>query len=238
MSAVAEFDNMIAKLFRSGSDVNREGKYIVKLFDLPSQKWKNYEIDDRLVASGNEPEFAKASMDGEVCRTELILLVEHDADIFKCAPLFSRWSQLWCPLLEKAFAVHAGGWDKIGNGFSPVIALACLTGCTDTFLITNEAKTVGEVKTNIREYKYSSIHFKWDTCKGNSGDAAYNHKCMVFTSKCFTHHKGHTVNASILFDYICEWDTANYIMCADTCSRPGAKPGQRPRGIWNNHVSA
>ena len=35
--------------------------------------------------------------------------------------------EIWVPLLEKAFAVHAGGWDKIEGG-QPQIALACLTG--------------------------------------------------------------------------------------------------------------
>jgi hypothetical protein len=65
MSAVAEFDNLIQQLFKE-DDVNEEGKYTVNLFDLPSAKWKTYEIDDRLFTVGNRPRFSRASPDNEV----------------------------------------------------------------------------------------------------------------------------------------------------------------------------
>ena len=67
MSAVAEFEGMIQKLFVDCADqCNAEGKYTVRLFDLPSQEWKEYEIDDRIFTSGNDPKFCEGSATGEV----------------------------------------------------------------------------------------------------------------------------------------------------------------------------
>ena len=70
--------------------------------------------------------------------------------------------QFWCPLLEKAFAVHAGGWDKIDGGQS-AIGLACLTGCLDTFYIYNRSKTL-----EPDNFKYRMCQYAYDQFKGNS----------------------------------------------------------------------
>ena len=47
-------------------EINEEGKYLVRLFDLPSQEWITYEIDDRLFTKGSQPRFGKGSVDSEV----------------------------------------------------------------------------------------------------------------------------------------------------------------------------
>jgi hypothetical protein len=39
MAALAEFDAEVEHLFASDK-LSEEGKYVVRLFDLPSQKWK------------------------------------------------------------------------------------------------------------------------------------------------------------------------------------------------------
>ena len=105
ISALAEFDGLVSRLF-SEQELALDGKYEVRLFDLASQTWKQYRIDDRLQT------------------------LPEDCSRLRFADV-SPEREIWAPLLEKAFAVHAGGWDKIEGG-DPQIALACLTGCRPT----------------------------------------------------------------------------------------------------------
>jgi hypothetical protein len=48
-------------------------------------------------------------------------------------------NELWFPLLEKAYATWKGGYDTIGNGGYPDVALAELTG-RKSFCVSTEAK--------------------------------------------------------------------------------------------------
>ena len=68
ISACAEFDGLISSLF-SPQRLSQEGKYTVSLFDLPSQTWKKYTIDDRLQScpqDGSRLRFADLSPEKEV----------------------------------------------------------------------------------------------------------------------------------------------------------------------------
>jgi len=97
---------------------------------------------------------------------------------------------MWSPLLEKAFAVHAGGWANIVGG-KPDIGLACLTGCTETF-------------------------------KKGGFDGGKD-----------------TVGPDALFEQLCAWDAANYILCASTGGKPGGTGchDNKSEGISDAHVS-
>ena len=79
----------------------RPNKYIVTYWDLTTWTEVDIEIDERLAAAPNGGLLAaKPSADGE----------------------------LWACYLEKAFAIHAGGWDKIVGG-QCAHAWAVMTGC-------------------------------------------------------------------------------------------------------------
>ena len=96
ISALAEFDGGIKKLFRKTKNIDtmpRDGPnmYTVTLWDLESWKEVDIMIDERLCANPDGQQLllgAKPSEDGE----------------------------LWAPYLEKALAIHCGGWDKIVGG--------------------------------------------------------------------------------------------------------------------------
>ena len=62
--------------------------------------------------------------------------------------------QIWSLVLEKAFAVHAGGWDKLVMGRAEV-GLVCLTGCTETFSIRNSSYSL-----DPSSFEY--VMKKWD----------------------------------------------------------------------------
>lgn len=96
ISAVAEFDGAIKKLFRKTKNVmnmptDEPNVYTITLWDLTTWKEVDIVIDERLCAhpDGEQQLLAsKVSEDGE----------------------------LWAAYLEKAIAAHAGGWDKLVGG--------------------------------------------------------------------------------------------------------------------------
>eukprot|EP00929_Paragymnodinium_shiwhaense_P041553 TRINITY_DN21574_c0_g1_i2.p1 TRINITY_DN21574_c0_g1~~TRINITY_DN21574_c0_g1_i2.p1 ORF type:complete len:527 (-),score=67.18 TRINITY_DN21574_c0_g1_i2:124-1704(-) len=105
MAAVAERPEYITRLFDQ-KELNHRGKYVVRLWSLLEERWKAYEIDDRLPVldydspAGLSLAYAKTSSDDE----------------------------LWPCLLEKAMAKHMGGYLAMDGGKS-IFALGTLLGC-------------------------------------------------------------------------------------------------------------
>ena len=200
ISAVAEFRGLISNLFKE-RELSPRGEYTVFLFDLVSLSWKTYTIDNRLQTHPHNPSllrFADLSPEGEI----------------------------WCPLLEKAFAVHAGGWDQI-NGGDSAVALACLTGCTDTVVIANMSTTL-----NPSHFKYSMKQYDWETFRGNSSKQAGR----LLAHSGFNGQFG-DASPDVLFDHLCEWDKKNFIMTAGTGgpNHPGNDDKSKD-GIVDKHV--
>jgi hypothetical protein len=63
------------------------------------------------------------------------------AGLLACKP--SADGELWCCYLEKALAVHCGGWDQINGGLC-THAWRLLTGCRNTYVIRSDAGEDGE----------------------------------------------------------------------------------------------
>ena len=114
---------------------------------------------------------------------------------------------------------------------SPNIGLACLTGCLDTWCVINRAKTM-----DPDEFAYRSYQYDWGTFKGNCSKKG--HKGKFRRSSTLFNHDESTVDAETLFDYICQWDEANYIMCAGTGGRPGVSGSHdnKKQGIADSHI--
>jgi hypothetical protein len=98
ISALAEFDGAVKKLFRKTTQLDQRpldgpNQYIITLWDLNIWKEVDIMIDERLpvMSDGSGRLLAsKPSEDGE----------------------------LWACYLEKALAAHCGGWDKITGKFN------------------------------------------------------------------------------------------------------------------------
>ena len=61
---------------------------------------------------------------------------------------------MWSPLLEKAYAIHAGGWVNIDGGCT-AIGISCITGCTDTYKVFNTQTTrVSYGNCTFKPYRY------------------------------------------------------------------------------------
>eukprot|EP00980_Cylindrotheca_fusiformis_P011215 scaffold2574_cov98-Cylindrotheca_fusiformis.AAC.5 len=115
ISALAEFDGAVKKLFRKTKNLmnmptDKPNQYIVTLWDLKTWKEVDIMIDERLCANPDGKQMllgAKPSEDGE----------------------------LWAPYLEKAVAAHCGGFDRIVGG-------QCTHGCKEQYTI-HETKETG-----------------------------------------------------------------------------------------------
>eukprot|EP00919_Chromeraceae_sp_WS-2016_P073042 GHVR01172682.1.p1 GENE.GHVR01172682.1~~GHVR01172682.1.p1 ORF type:complete len:323 (+),score=104.63 GHVR01172682.1:451-1419(+) len=109
-SAAAEFEGVVERLFITKS-FNLQGRYVIKLYDVSVSKWIEVVIDDYIPChprrwwdKGGRPMFA-TPVDNE----------------------------LWCLLLEKAFAKFFGGYGKLIGGYTPY-AFQCLTGQEEQWL--------------------------------------------------------------------------------------------------------
>jgi len=106
ISALAEYDGAILKLFKKTPDIdslprNDPNMYTVSLFELSDWTVKDILVDERLCSQARR-------------RTLL-------------GALPSSGGELWVTYLEKAVAAHCGGWDKIDGG-TCVHAWRLLTG--------------------------------------------------------------------------------------------------------------
>lgn len=151
--------------------------------------------------------------------------------LFPCAnirPQHSSYThdvlQIWVPLLQKAFAVHAGGWDELEGG-SPVVALPCLTGCLDIYHIRNQAETLDQ------EFTYIMWQPDYDAYTANSFCGSVT-LCDGFNDGTCD------ASAEVLFEHLCEWDAKNFIVCAGTGGRPGGSGSHDndSEGICDSHV--
>mmetsp|Transcript_7251 Transcript_7251/g.17726 ORF Transcript_7251/g.17726 Transcript_7251/m.17726 type:complete len:745 (+) Transcript_7251:177-2411(+) len=125
ISSVAEFDGAIKNLFRKTPSLHKMpmdkgtvatgNMYTVTLWDLATFREVDIVIDERLPAHYNGSGMVlagKPSDDGE----------------------------LWACYLEKALAVHCGGWDKLVGG-QCTHAWALLTGCREQYTMRRNPAT-------------------------------------------------------------------------------------------------
>ena len=196
ISALAEFDGAVHKLFENTpggiEDMPRAGpnEYHVTLYDLKTWEPVDVVIDERLAANATNPGKllgATPSDDGE----------------------------LWVCYLEKAFAVHCGGWDEI-NGGQCTHAWSILTGCKETYEI--RADDDGTYKCLG---KYNPNEDKWETMANSikkSFPGLWPMKWPDVGAEygAVDDEKFHNVSADDLFRKIAAWDANNYIIGAGT----------------------
>jgi len=206
ISALAEFDGSIARLFRKTRGIesmpgDQENTYIVTLWDLSTWSEVDITIDERLCTKP----------DGK--------------GLLGCAP--SVDGELWACYLEKAVAIHCGGWDKIDGG-TCVHAWRLLTGCQNVYTFRDPAgdgfMCLGATNpnTNQCEELANSPHdgFKglwpmpWPEV-GGGGD--FNLK----------------VDSNEMFHRMCAWDDADFVVC---CGTKAGRDSEATDGIVDGHA--
>mmetsp|Transcript_71791 Transcript_71791/g.126757 ORF Transcript_71791/g.126757 Transcript_71791/m.126757 type:complete len:569 (+) Transcript_71791:54-1760(+) len=201
LSALAEFDGAIAKLFKNtpsveslpGNDFNH---YTVTLNDITTWTPVDVVVDERLCAKDNN-------------------------SLLGCAS--SKTGELWACYLEKAIAAHCGGWNEIHGG-TCTHAWMLLTGCQEQYTIRDQGEgfvcwggrhpATGELSVENSPHKSSQVLYNqpWPEVGGGGGNS------LKLTS-------------DELFERMCQWDDANYLLCAgshghdDTQSTDGIVDG-------------
>jgi len=205
MSALAEFCGAIERLFRATEDIymmprDESNTYTITVYDMCSWKPVNIVVDERLCIDSDS------------------------GGLLGCSP--GRTGDLWACYLEKAIAVHCGGWDKIVGG-SCTHAWRLLTGCKDqyTFTLIRGSFTCGGVfnpNTKKQEELANSPH------EGFQGTWAMEWPKVGGGGK-----RGMKVDIKEMFKRMCAWDAANYIMC---CGSVEGSDKEVTDGIHDGHT--
>ena len=99
ISTLAEYDGAVRRLFRKTKDLdempfmNKPNLYTVTLWDLNTWEEVDIVIDERLCSRPNS---------AKLYGNQRLL-----------GALPSNGNDLWVPYLEKAVAIHCGGWDAL-----------------------------------------------------------------------------------------------------------------------------
>jgi len=191
ISALAEYDGAIAKIFKTHAEGIHEmpheehNTYNATLFELSDWSPVEVAVDERLCS----------------CADGSVLLGAH--------PTLS--GELWVCYLEKAIAAHCGGWDQISGG-QCTHAWSLLLGCKECYTFKdfdgcgfqcfskfNPNDKVWEPVTNSPHGGFRGL-WPSELPKVGGGSRGFNV----------------TLSVNALFEMMCEWDDANYIMAAGT----------------------
>ncbi|CAK9017147.1 Calpain-2 catalytic subunit (Calcium-activated neutral proteinase 2) (CANP 2) (Calpain M-type) (Calpain-2 large subunit) (Millimolar-calpain) (M-calpain) [Durusdinium trenchii] len=204
-SALSEFHGAVRKVFRKTPYLERlpldePQLYTVTLYDMKTWKPVDVEVDERLCTSPDS------------------------SGILGCHPCSQ--GELWACYLEKAMAIHCGGWDQI-NGGEPTHAWRMLTGCKYQYTFSNEGhgyECFGSFNPNKNEWeplenayhKCRSVMWpmKWPEL---GGGGAIGFKC----------------GPKEMFQRMCAWDAQNYMMALGTRQGSNSKSFN---GIVDGHA--
>jgi hypothetical protein len=184
ISALAEFDGAVKQLFAKTQgieDMPRDGpnNYTITLYDLASWEPVDVVVDERLAAKAN-------------------------GGLLGCAP--SEDGELWPCYLEKAMAVHCGGWDKIDGG-QCTHAWAMLTGCKEQYTIQSD----DDGQTYKCYGKFNPNERRWETLTNSPHDGFRGNWPMKWPEAGGGGGLDLGLSKDELFARMCAWDSMNYI---------------------------
>jgi len=210
ISSLAEFDGAVTHLFRKTKLLDKRplpgpNMYTITLTDLETWKPVSYQIDERLPVKGDGSGKLLA------CRV-------------------SGFGELWPALLEKAMAIHCGGWDAIHGGCC-THAWSILTGCKDQYTIERNPKTGKWFALK----KYNPHKKKWEKHYNNPKEDPGHNLWKVDWPEVGGGGSGE-ITEDDLFRRICKWDEVNFIMSAATTGSGGVSSIGQDSGLVDDHA--
>jgi len=213
ISGVAEFDGAIKRLFRKTPNLDNMpmdkgssatgNMYTVTLWDLKTWKEVDIVIDERLPAHYNgsgQLLAGKPSEDGE----------------------------LWACYLEKALAIHCGGWDKIEGG-QCTHAWSLLTGCREQYQMKRNPET-GNWRCFAKQNPKTKV---WAEHANSPKDQAKTTWRVHWPEVGGGDHRDEEMDDNQMFQKLFAWDQENYIVAAGT---HGTSDKQSTGGLIDNHA--
>ncbi|KAL7565544.1 hypothetical protein ACA910_003821 [Epithemia clementina (nom. ined.)] len=205
ISSLAEFDGAIKHLYRKTKNLEQRpldgpNQYVITLWDLPTWTERDIVVDERLPV--------KADGSGQLLASKP-----------------SEDGEMWVCYLEKALAIHCGGWDKITGG-QCTHAWALLTGCKEQYTIrinpaTGKFACFGKYNTN--QGKWSQLA----NCPHEGEQSMWRNAWPAVGG-------GGSADVELtqeeLFIKMCAWDDANFIVGAGCSEKSGDD------GLVDNHA--
>jgi hypothetical protein len=208
ISSLAEFDGAVKRLFRKTKNLDErpfEGPnmYTITLWDLTTWKEVDILVDERLCVTAN----GSGNLLGSKPSTD---------------------DEFWVCYLEKALAIHCGGWDKI-NGGQCTHAWALMTGCKEQYTIA-KSKETGKYICMAKYNPYKKKLVKHENSP-HEGDKSYYQ--VAWPEVGGGGGKDTELNEDELFLKLCAWDEVNYIVGAGTT---GTSDENETDGMVDNHA--
>jgi hypothetical protein len=206
MSALAEFRGAIEQLFTKTENIETtpldgSNSYTVTLYDMDSWEPVDIKIDERLCTAAE------------------------DGSLVGCSP--GRTGDLWACYLEKAVAIHCGGWDKIVGG-QCTHAWRLLTGCRDQYTFTQgkdrKFDCGGAFNPNTR---------KWEKLANSPDDGFQGSWPIEWPSVGGGGKRRMRIGTDEMFERMCAWDDADYIMA---CASKEGSDSNVTDGITDGHT--
>ena len=191
LSSLAEFDGAVLRLFRNtpggieGRPAAGPNSYTVTLWDCATWTEVDIVVDERLATPPGGGQ-----------------------GLLGCGP--SVTGELWACYVEKAVAIHCGGWDKIDGG-QCTHAWALLTGCKELYTISEDSPGM------YRCYgKYNSDEERWEPRANSPHDGFQFLWSMPWPDLGGGGESGEPIDTDDLFERLAAWDAGNYILAAGT----------------------
>eukprot|EP00928_Gymnodinium_smaydae_P024928 TRINITY_DN20018_c0_g3_i1.p1 TRINITY_DN20018_c0_g3~~TRINITY_DN20018_c0_g3_i1.p1 ORF type:complete len:1129 (-),score=112.23 TRINITY_DN20018_c0_g3_i1:184-3570(-) len=190
ISALAEFDDAVRKLFKGRRDLHLPppdgfSKYTITLYDLKTWKPVDVVVDERLIWDDNQ------------------------GGLLGCRPVGE--GELWPCLLEKAVAAHCGGWDNIDGG-TCAHAWRILTGCKEVY-------TIEEGNGGYRCFgAFNPNQNRWEDLANSPHEGFQGLWPMKWPEVGGGGDLDRSFSQDELFAKMCAWNAANFIMGAGSRS--------------------
>ncbi|CAB9529106.1 Calpain-type cysteine protease DEK1 [Seminavis robusta] len=213
ISAIAEFDGAVKKLFRKTPNIDEMPRaspniYTVTLWDLPTWKEVDIVIDERLCANPNT-----------TYSTSTLLSSKPSVD-----------GEMWVCYLEKAIAAHCGGWDAITGG-QCVHAWAIMTGCRHQYtFMRNAATNKWQCWARYNPHKKQWLPMENDVHKCDNVTGVWPIPFFTVGDNTETGDTKNEMTDAQVFDKMFACDQVNYIVGA------GSKGGGTDEGMVDNHA--
>ncbi|KAL3921073.1 MAG: hypothetical protein SGILL_002941, partial [Bacillariaceae sp.] len=206
IASLADFDGAIRRLFRKTKDLDKmpyvDGRpniYTITLYDLRTWNEVDIVVDERLPVrtDGSGRLFgAKASEDGE----------------------------LWVCYLEKALAVHCGGWDRIDGG-QCTHAWSLLTGAKEQYII---QRSMADPDLFCCTARFDVEQQQWAEHDNSPSGGEQGIWEVPWPDG-----EHDLLDEDDLFVRMCEWSDCNYLIAAST---KGASDANTTDGVVDNHA--
>lgn len=130
------------------------------------------------------------------------------SDLLGCHPSYD--GELWACYVEKAVAIHSGGWDEIDGG-QCTHAWRLLTGCKYQYTFMNtgddEFQCLGKFNPNSQE---------WDPLENSGQKGSQGLWPMDWPVVGGGGDKRAKCGLNEMFERMCAWDDQNYVLAAGT----------------------